>query len=96
MLILFTLFATKIVPVKWVESGTVLILSHMPLLFLPVTVGILNFLDVFSGKGILLVVVCLVSTLMVMISAGLTSQYLAQRKEKNDYIIGGKETTLHD
>lgn len=82
MLLLFTLLATKIVQPKWIEQGTLLLLRHMPLLFLPVTVGILNFLDVFSGRGFLLIVIALVSTLIVMVTSGLTSQLLAVRRER--------------
>ncbi len=83
MFLLFLLFATKLVKVKWIEQGTQLLLRHMPLLFLPVTIGILNFLDVFAGKGLLLIVVALVSTLIVMVSSGWISQFIAMRKEEN-------------
>ena len=85
MLLLFTLFATKMMKPKWIEQGTLLLLRHMPLLFLPVTVGILNFLDVFSGRGFLLIIIALISTLMVMVTSGITSQYLAVRKERREY-----------
>ena len=85
MLLLFTLFATKMMKPKWIEQGTLLLLRHMPLLFLPVTVGILNFLDVFSGRGFLLIIIALISTVMVMVTSGITSQYLAVRKERREY-----------
>ncbi|MGO4890068.1 CidA/LrgA family protein [Anaerobacillus sp. MEB173] len=81
MLLLLLFLATKIVKTQWLESGASLLLQHMPLLFLPVTVGILNYVDVFRGKGFLLVIICLISTLIVMISSAYTSQYLASRKE---------------
>lgn len=82
MLLLFMLFAFKIIKPKWIEQGTLILLRHMPLLFLPVTVGILNFLDVFSGRGFILIVIALVSTLIVMVTSGVTSQFLAARREK--------------
>ncbi|HHY21883.1 MAG TPA: CidA/LrgA family holin-like protein [Bacilli bacterium] len=83
MLILLLLLSTKVVKVKWIEEGTAFLLRHMPLVFLPVTVGILSFLDVFSGKGFLLIVVALISTYMVMIASGWVSQKLAVRKERD-------------
>ncbi len=82
MLLLFVLFVTKVIKPKWIEYGTSLLLKHMPLLFLPVTVGVLNFLDVFSGKGIILVFIALISTLVVMVCSGALSQFLATRKEQ--------------
>lgn len=82
MLLLLLLFTTKVIKPKWIEQGTTLLLQHMPLLFLPVTIGILNFLDVFAGKGMLLIFVALISTWIVMISSGLTSQVVAVRKER--------------
>lgn len=83
MLILLLLLATKVLKAKWIEEGTAFLLRHMPLIFLPVTVGILSFLDVFSGRGFLLIVVALVSTYIVMIVSGLVSQKLAVRKERD-------------
>ncbi|WP_238458070.1 CidA/LrgA family protein [Alkalihalobacterium alkalinitrilicum] len=82
MLLLFVLFATKVIKPNWIEYGTSMLLRHMPLLFLPVTVGVLNFIDVFSGKGFILVVIALISTLIVMVSSGALSQFLATRKEQ--------------
>lgn len=84
MFILLFLLATKIVKVKWIEEGTAFLLRHMPLVFLPVTVGILSFLDVFTGKGFLLIVVALLSTYLVMIASGWVSQKLAVRKEREN------------
>lgn len=81
MLLLLILLATKICKLHWLESGAGTLLFHMPLLFLPVTVGVLNYLDVFAGKGFLLIIIALTSTLIVMITSAYTSQFLASRKE---------------
>ncbi|MET3505920.1 CidA/LrgA family protein [Halalkalibacter oceani] len=80
MLLLFTLLSTKIVPVRFIEEGSAFMLRHMPLLFLPVTVGILQFLDVFAGKGVFLIVIALISTVMVLVIVGLTSQVFLMKK----------------
>ncbi|TWI56912.1 CidA/LrgA family protein [Halalkalibacter nanhaiisediminis] len=81
MLLLFTLLVTKVLPVRFIEQGTHLILQHMPILFLPVTVGTIQFLDLFAGKGILLIVIALMSTIMVFLTSGWMAQILANRKE---------------
>ncbi len=83
MLLLFLALSTKIIPVRYIEEGSTFILRHMPLLFLPVTVGILQFLNVFSGRGILLIFITLISTVIVMVVTGFLGQKLVNRKEIN-------------
>lgn len=80
MFLLFLALLTRILPVRFIEQGSAFILRHMPLLFIPVTVGILQFLDVFAGKGIMLILITLLSTMMVLITAGLLGQSLVNRK----------------
>ncbi|WP_066158939.1 CidA/LrgA family protein [Halalkalibacter krulwichiae] len=81
MLLLFLALLSKVLPVRFIEEGSALLLKHMPLLFLPVTVGILQFLDVFAGSGILLILITLISTIMVMMISSLIGQKLIKRKE---------------
>jgi holin-like protein len=80
MLLLFLALTMKVVPVRYIDKGSIFILRHMPLMFLPVTVGILQFLDVFSGIGILLIFITLCSTIMVMVVSGFLAQKLVNRK----------------
>ncbi len=81
MLLLFSLLLTKVIPLKLAEKGSFFILRHMPLLFLPVTVGILQFLDLFSGKGIFIVVITIVSTLVILAIVGLLGERFLRWKE---------------
>jgi holin-like protein len=81
MLLLFLALVTKMIPVRFIETGSAFLLKHLPLLFLPVTVGILQFLGLFAGKGILLILITLISTIMVMVFSGLIGQRLVRRKE---------------
>ncbi|NEU29995.1 CidA/LrgA family protein [bacterium LRH843] len=81
MLLLFIMLVTKLLPVRLIETGSAYILRHMPLLFIPVTVGILQFLDVFAGKGLLIIGVNVVSTVIVLLTTGAISQSLSKQKE---------------
>lgn len=81
MLILLIGLYLKLVPVRWISEGASALLNHLPLLFVPVTVGIMQHLDFFSGKSLWLVPVVLVSTWVVMGTTGLLGQLLANRKE---------------
>ncbi|MBW8349767.1 CidA/LrgA family protein [Bacillus sp. IITD106] len=80
MLILFTLLATGIFKQEWIEKGSFLLIKYLPLLFLPVTVGIMNFPELFNGKGVLLIFVILTSTALVMIFTGRLSQRLLRKR----------------
>lgn len=58
-----------------------MLLAFLPLFFIPATVGIVDYFDVFTGKGVLLIVVLILSTILTMAGSGLTSQYLSRRSE---------------
>ncbi|OAH58485.1 MULTISPECIES: CidA/LrgA family holin-like protein [Bacillaceae] len=81
LLLLWLTLMFKVCPVNWIESGANFILSYLPLFFIPATVGVMNYFHVFAGKGIFLILIVVLSTLITMTIAGYTSQYLAQREE---------------
>ncbi|MBM7572459.1 CidA/LrgA family protein [Aquibacillus albus] len=85
MILFFLLLVSNIIKPAWVEEGTNYLIRIMPLIFVPVTVGIINYLGVFSGKGTLLILIALFSTALVMISSSLIAQWLLKRKaDTND------------
>lgn len=82
MLLLFTALLVKAFPVKWIEKGAGFLLAYLPLLFIPVTVGVMDYYHIFAGNGFVLPLIVLLSTLLVMVTAGMTSEWLAKRKEQ--------------
>ncbi|TRM11269.1 CidA/LrgA family protein [Lentibacillus cibarius] len=86
LLLLFAALLLKIWPIQWIETGSVFLLNYLPLLFVPATAGVMNYLGLFAGRTVWLFVVTIISTLLVMIFTGHTSQLLAKfrgkRKEK--------------
>ncbi|WP_373894239.1 CidA/LrgA family protein [Virgibacillus natechei] len=83
MLLLFVLLMTGVIKASWIAEGARTIINHLALFFIPATVGIMNYFDLFAGKGSLLVVIVLISTVMVIVTAGHVSQALMLRKERN-------------
>ncbi|HLR62752.1 MAG TPA: CidA/LrgA family protein [Lentibacillus sp.] len=83
LIFLFILLMTGIMKAPWVEDGARFFIKHLALFFIPATVGVINYLDLFSGEGLLLVFIGLVSTLMVMVSAGRVSQLLIEHKGRS-------------
>lgn len=87
MLLLFSLLASQILPVQWVKPGCHLLIRYMALLFVPISVGIMSYTDILSAQFGPIVVSCVVSTLMVLVIVGLTSQKMHNKTmpvEKRD------------
>ncbi|SFD60324.1 holin-like protein [Lentibacillus persicus] len=82
LVLLFIFLMTGVMNASWIVDGARFFIKHLALFFIPATVGIINYLNLFSGKGLLLVVIGLLSTLMVMVSAGHVSQLLIKQKER--------------
>lgn len=80
LLLLFILLMSNIVKVEWVEAGAQFLISNLVFFFIPATVGVMNYFGLFKGKGILLVVVVLISTILVMGTSGFVSQFIAKDK----------------
>lgn len=81
LIILFILLSTNVVKEVWIENGAGFFVKHLTLFYIPATVGIINYFGVFSGKGFLLIIIVLVSTILVMAGSGLVSQWIIRRKE---------------
>lgn len=84
MLLLFGLLSFGLLKQNWIEKGATLLITYLPLLFLPVTVGIISFPELLNIKGVLLIFAVLLSTGIVMMSTGLFSQWLL-RKRRDDH-----------
>ncbi|KAA0549555.1 CidA/LrgA family protein [Bacillus sp. BGMRC 2118] len=83
MVILFLLLVNKKLPSTWLEKGSNVLLSHLQLFFVPVTVGTIEYLSYFFGKGVVSLLVVLVSTAIVLVSTGVVTQYILTKKEED-------------
>lgn len=80
LVFMFILLTTGIFKVKWIEEGAKFMITHLVLFFIPATVGFLNYYHLFAGKGVLLIVITIVSTFLVMLISGFVSELIAKRK----------------
>src|SRR5699024_1365294 len=80
LLLLFILLISNVLKVEWIEEGAQFFVNNLVFFFIPATVGVMNYFDLFKGKGILLILIVLLSTILVMGSSGLVSQSLAKDK----------------
>lgn len=84
MLLLFSLLASQILPVNWVKPGCHLLIRYMALLFVPISVGIMSYTDILSAQFGPIVVSCVISTLMVLVIVGFTSQKMHDKAMRTE------------
>ncbi|ELR67948.1 Antiholin-like protein LrgA [Photobacterium marinum] len=75
MLILFFTLAIGAIPAKWAKEGCHLLIRHMALLFVPVGVGLINYLDLISSNTLPILLSTIGSSLVVFIVIGLATHY---------------------
>lgn len=78
--ILFTLIATGLVPLTWVEQGADVLLRHLSLLLIPAAAGVLRYADALRGDLLGISVIVVVTTPLIMLLTGWIAQALAQRE----------------
>lgn len=82
MLLFFMLLMVSPRFESFVQKGASFILANLPIFFTPATVGIMVYFDLFKGKGILLIMITIISTLIVLIGSAYTTRFVLRVKEK--------------
>jgi len=80
LVLLFILLISGVIKEKYIRSGANFMMKHLVLFFVPATVGIMDYIDLFKGKGVFLIVITIVSTILVMAVSGFVSQKMQQQK----------------
>lgn len=74
LLLLFLSLHYKLIPETYIKEGVGFLLAILPLFFIPATVGIIQYPEFLSAKGITLIVIVMISTFLTMIVAGRVSE----------------------
>ncbi|MCT1902831.1 CidA/LrgA family holin-like protein [Oceanobacillus sojae] len=83
MLLLFSLLILKILPLTWIQSGVDFLLKDIPFFFIPVTVGVVQYLSFFYGKGSLTILLVVISTFFVIGVSGTVTNFLLKKEVKS-------------
>ena len=87
MVILFLLLATKVIKLDRVAETADFLLVNMAFLFIPATVSIFFEYELFAESLVKLLGVCVITTVLTSLSAGLTVKYVLKlqkaREEKS-------------
>jgi holin-like protein len=76
LLLFYVALLTGVVKLRWVERAAGFLLRHMVLLFVPLTVGLMNMGSILSRQAIPVLASLLVSFLAVLITTGLLGKWL--------------------
>ncbi len=79
LFILFILLMTGVLKTNFIKKGANFMLDHLVLFFIPAMVGIVNYLDIFTGNGLWLIMITVLSTLIVLVISGKVSEFLVKK-----------------
>jgi holin-like protein len=93
LLLLFLALQSKLLKIKWVERAGGVMLRHMVLLFVPLTVGLMEVGPVLGQHALAIVASLLVSWAAVILTTGLLGKWLlpahpAQHIQKDEEAAG--------
>ncbi|MFB4321803.1 MULTISPECIES: CidA/LrgA family protein [Paenibacillus] len=80
IVVVFILLETKILRLEWIELGANWLLAELLLFFIPAAVGIMKYFPMLETEGLQILAVVLFSTVIVMVSSGLTAGFISSRK----------------
>lgn len=80
LLLLLTGLILGVVPIELIEDGARALLLFLPLFFVPATVGIVQYPEFLSGKGLLMIAIVVVSTCISLAGAGWASRFFEAKK----------------
>lgn len=80
MIILLILLCTKVIKVEKVESISTFFLDHLSFFFIPAGVGLISSFDSVKNSLIYILILCLITTALVIISTGLIVQFIIKMK----------------
>ncbi len=82
LLLFYGALTAGLVKLQWVESAANLLLRHMVLLFVPLTLGLMEMGHVLSRQAFALTVSLVVSFLAVLLTTGLMGRWLLSSVEE--------------
>ncbi len=84
LLILLFLLMTKIIKPEQIEDVADWLLKIMPILFVGPSVGLVTSFDVIKGQILPLIIMCVISTIGVMIVTSVVAQAVIRMKNKKN------------
>jgi holin-like protein len=84
LVLMVILLMTKIVKLDMIEETADFMISMMGIFFIPSSVGLMNSFGVMRGSVVQLLLMCVISTVVVMVVTGLVAQVIITIKQKRE------------
>lgn len=81
MIILLVLLCTKVIKVEKIENVSTFFLDHLSFFFIPAGVGLISSFDSIKDSLIYILLLCLITTAIVIIITGAVVQYIMKIQE---------------
>ncbi|WP_158095075.1 CidA/LrgA family protein [Gottfriedia luciferensis] len=93
MILLFCLLYLPFFKDNWIRNGSNFLSKHLTLLFIPATVGIMQYSSLLNFHGFISILIVLVSTGIVFSVTAIVSSYLSNKTadEQNEASILGRD-----
>lgn len=83
MILLFLLLTTKVIKVEKVENLANFFLDHLAFFFIPASVGLMTSFDSLKGSIFRIIILCILTTIIVISVTGITVQFICKNKSTN-------------
>lgn len=95
LVLLWVLLMLNIINVKLIQDGASFLIAFLTLFFIPSTVGVVEYPELLTLSGVLLVLAVFVSTVIVIIVTGKVSQFIERKEQEVKEETMNVSTTHH-
>ena len=92
MLILLVLLFTKVIKLEQIETISNFFLDHLAFFFIPAGVGLMNSAGIIKDSWLRLIFVCIITTIIIIATTGITIQFISRRLSKEKGEIDDENT----
>lgn len=86
LILLWLCLYFNIINVKWIEAGAGFLLTYLTLFFIPTTIGVVEYPELLSPAGIYLMFAVVVSTVLTIAIAGMSSKKIEQQESNYEEV----------
>lgn len=95
LVLLWGLLMLNVINVKLIQEGASFLIAFLTLFFIPATVGVVDYPELLTVSGLLLVLAVFLSTAATIIIAGKLSQYIERKEQAMKEDVGHVSSHHH-
>ena len=95
LVLLWGLLMLNVINVKLIQEGASFLIAFLTLFFIPATVGVVDYPELLTVSGLLLVLAVFLSTVATIIITGKLSQYIERKEQAKKEDVGHVSSHHH-